>query len=41
MKTIDRIMLTLLAVGIWIAIIIFSTHPKEADALSIDASDVA
>ena len=40
MKTLDRIILSLLAVGIWVLSFTFYTHPRDAFALSIDASDV-
>jgi len=40
MKTIDRIILGSIAVGLWTSIFMFNTHPRDAYALSIDASDI-
>ena len=40
MKTIDRIILGFIAVGLWTSIFMFNTHSKDAYALSIDASDI-
>jgi len=40
MKTIDRIILSFIAVGIWTSIFMFNTHSEDAYALSIDASDI-
>jgi len=40
MKTIDRIILGSIAVGLWTSIFMFNTHPRDAYALSIGAYDV-
>jgi len=40
MKTIDRIILGFIAVGLWTSIFMFNAHPRDAYALSIDASDI-
>jgi len=40
MKTIDRIILGFIAVGLWTSIFMFNTHPRDAYAISIDASDI-
>jgi hypothetical protein len=40
MKTLDRVILGSLSVGIWVLSVTFYTHPKDAFAMSVDASDV-
>jgi len=40
MKTIDRIILSFIAVGLWTSIFMFNTHPRDVYAFSIDAHDI-
>ena len=40
MKALDRIILGLLGIGIWALTLTFHTHPRDAFASNIDASNV-
>ena len=40
MKTLDRIILGILGVGIWALTLTFYTHPRDAFAASVNASEV-